>query len=245
MSKAVDFIYSILPLSIREQLLRGKISQGAVDNSFIFDDNGLLKRLKAERYSASGQDTFVYHMIFDDKASGFFLDIGANDPIKINNTYLLEKHGWKGFAFEPIAALAEKWKDVRTTECFNIAIGDSEGEVSFAENEDDVYSGVCAENASGEKKVIKVPQTRLTTFLQEKGITKVDVAYIDVEGYEMNVLAGIDFEKTDITCFCIENNREGTLKPSMNIRNFLIERGYRLVARLTIDDIFIKNDYFR
>lgn len=47
MSKATDFVYAILPRSIREQLLRGKISQGAVNNSFIYDDNGILKRLNA------------------------------------------------------------------------------------------------------------------------------------------------------------------------------------------------------
>lgn len=243
MSKITDLVYSALPRSIREQLLRGKISQGAVNNSFIYDDNGMFKRLKAKKYSASGQDIFVYHMVFGAKNTGFFLDIGANDPVKINNTYLLEENGWKGFAFEPITALSDKWKTSRTTECFNIAIGDSEGEVSFAESKDSVFSGVS--NVSKGKSVIKVPQTRLTTFLEEKGVSKVDVAFIDVEGYEMNVLAGIDFNKTDITCFCIENNREGTLKPSMDLRNYLIDRGYRLVARLTIDDIFIKNEYFK
>ncbi len=243
MSKIVELVYSILPCSIRQQLLRGKISQGAVNNSFIYDDNGMLKRLKTEHYSASGQDIFIYHMVFDARNSGFFLDIGANDPVKINNTYLLEKHGWKGLAFEPITALAERWKTTRTTECVNIAIGDSEREVSFAESEDSVYSSV-GDTSKG-KPVVKVPQMRLTTFLQERGISKVDVAFIDVEGYEMNVLAGIDFEKTDITCFCIENNTEGTLKPSMELRNYLINRGYRLVARLTIDDVFIKNDYFK
>lgn len=182
-------------------------------------------------------------MVFDARNSGFFLDIGANDPIKINNTYLLEKRGWKGLAFEPIASLAEKWKEARTTECINIAIGDSEGEVSFAESEDNVYSAVS--DVSRGNGLVKVPQMRLTTILQERGISKVDVAFIDVEGYEMNVLAGIDFDKTDITCFCIENNREGTLKPSMDLRNFLINKGYRLIGRLTIDDIFIKNDYFK
>ena len=243
MSKVVELVYSLLPRSLKEQLLRGKISQGAINNSFIYDDNGMLKRLKAEKFSASGQDIFVYHMIFGARNSGFFLDIGANDPIKINNTYLLEQHGWTGYAFEPITALAEKWKTVRTTECVNIAIGDSEGEVSFAEGDDNVFSAVG--NVSKGRPIIKVPQKRLTTFLQEKGISKVDVAFIDVEGYEMNVLAGIDFEKTDITCFCIENNREGTLRPSMDLRNYLIDRGYRLIARLTIDDIFVKNDYFK
>lgn len=93
MSKFTDLVYSVLPRSIREQLLRGKISQGAVNNSFIYDDNGMFKRLKAKKYSASGQDIFVYHMVFGAKNTGFFLDIGANDPIKINNTYLLEENG--------------------------------------------------------------------------------------------------------------------------------------------------------
>lgn len=53
-----------------------------------------------ESYSGLGQDLFVL-MLLDGKRSGTFLEIGANDPIKSSNTYLLEKSfGWTGVSVE-------------------------------------------------------------------------------------------------------------------------------------------------
>jgi hypothetical protein len=48
----------------------------------------------------SAQDYFVlYATKF--KRNGIFLEIGSNDPIKINNTYLLERdYGWSGYMVE-------------------------------------------------------------------------------------------------------------------------------------------------
>lgn len=245
--KIHDILFKFLPYELKKQLLRGRISEGA--GVFLFD-SGSLKLFKMETYSQSAQDAFILNMIFGNKTDGFFLEIGANDPIAINNTYLFEKHGWSGMAFEPIASLAKKWEGVRTTKCYNVAVGDRKGKVQFTENKSNYLShvGVAGDGAKGVKEdgsiTYEVDQVRLTDFLNEKGIKKVDVAFIDVETYEINVLDGIDFEQTDITCICIESSEEIVITPRMDIREYIIGKGYRLVARLTYDDIFLKESYF-
>lgn len=245
MGKLHDFMYKLLPVEFKNQLLKGKISQGA-DGAFLFD-SGILGQLKVETYSQHAQDTFIFNMIFGAKGEGMFLDIGANDPIALNNTYLFEKHGWDGLAFEPIASLANKWEGARKTKCYNVAVGDSNGQVQFTESKDDVqsYVGHDADDTNGVSYMVS--QICISDFLNNLGITNVDVAFIDVENYEMNVLSGIDFEKTNITCICIENRLDeplGIIKPQMDIRNYIINKGYRLVARLRFDDIFLKENYF-
>ena len=46
------------------------------------------------------QDKFVLS-ILKNKKSGFFVEIGSNNPIKINNTYILENsYGWRGIMIE-------------------------------------------------------------------------------------------------------------------------------------------------
>lgn len=46
------------------------------------------------------QDKFVCNVL-KNKTDGFFIEIGSNDPITINNTYLLESSlNWKGIMFE-------------------------------------------------------------------------------------------------------------------------------------------------
>lgn len=48
----------------------------------------------------AGQDKFVVN-ILKGKENGFFVEIGSNDPININNSYILEKnYNWKGIMVE-------------------------------------------------------------------------------------------------------------------------------------------------
>lgn len=74
-----------------------------------------------ESYSQCGQDFFVFNIL--KQKSGTFLDLGCYLPIKINNTFLLEKNGWKGISVD-IINYSNEWL-VRDTpfineDCFNI-----------------------------------------------------------------------------------------------------------------------------
>jgi hypothetical protein len=46
-------------------------------------------------YSQAGQDIFAHTLIGD---TGTYLEIGANGPVVISNTYALEKLGWAGLS---------------------------------------------------------------------------------------------------------------------------------------------------
>ena len=62
--------------------------------------------------SQVGQDVWVLSL-FPEGYKGFFLDLGCNLPIEINNTYLLEQHGWTGIAVD-IADYSKEWKQRKT-----------------------------------------------------------------------------------------------------------------------------------
>jgi hypothetical protein len=51
-----------------------------------------------ESRSQAGQDRFVYAVTR--KTNGTFIEIGGCHPVEINNTYELEKMGWKGYSFD-------------------------------------------------------------------------------------------------------------------------------------------------
>ncbi len=54
----------------------------------------------ARNFSQAGQDMFVLSVL-DGKRDGVFLDLGCNQPILINNTYLLESDfGWHGLSVD-------------------------------------------------------------------------------------------------------------------------------------------------
>ena len=65
------------------------------------DKNNHIKRYHGQ----AEQDKFVLKML-KNKKNGFFLEIGSNHPIKINNSYILEKiYGWNGIMIE----YSNKW----------------------------------------------------------------------------------------------------------------------------------------
>ena len=52
--------------------------------------------LKRKSYSQCGEDTFITKFFHGKILKGCYLDIGAFNPIKYNNTLLLYKKGWSG-----------------------------------------------------------------------------------------------------------------------------------------------------
>jgi hypothetical protein len=61
----------------------------------------------------SEQDKFVLNVL-KNKNNGYFLEIGSNHPININNSYLLEKtYGWKGIMVEYESTYLPLYKEHR------------------------------------------------------------------------------------------------------------------------------------
>ena len=64
-------------------------------------------------FGQANQDKFVLN-ILKEKKNGYFLEIGSNHPININNTYLLEtKYDWKGIMVEYQSEYLPMYKEHR------------------------------------------------------------------------------------------------------------------------------------
>ena len=64
-------------------------------------------------YSQVFQDIFVL-MMLNGKRNGSYVEIGSSDPIRINNTYLLEdKFDWFGLSYEIDSKLNNKFNSIR------------------------------------------------------------------------------------------------------------------------------------
>lgn len=203
-------------------------------------------------YSEYGQDAFVLRHIYKSKADGVFVDIGANHPVLDSNTYLLELHGWTGLAIEPQKWLSQQWPGLRKTPCLDCVAGPEEKTVNFVEATEQVgLSGVDGFNKVSSGYTLKtVKQKVLRDILREHAIDEIDYLSIDVEGYEMNVLEGIDFERVKVRLIGIENDRGFKWLPLLGkrlgfelggneIRRYLRKKGFKQIARIVCDDFFV------
>ena len=65
-------------------------------------------------YSQVGQDLFALQTA----KHNTYIEIGAADPVKLSNTFLLEKKGWSGFSLELNTKFKQDWESIRTNKCF-------------------------------------------------------------------------------------------------------------------------------
>lgn len=201
--------------------------------------------------SQLGQDRFVDEY-YNKKEGLTFVDIGSHDGLTISNTYFLEKERkWNGICIEPQKTEFDKLCNNRNCICENVAISDFEGESEFTHVEGyaNMLSGLSNEydymhkqriegevhHYGGKINTVTVPVKKLQTILDEHQINKIDFCSIDTEGSEFKIVNSIDFEKTHIEMFIIENNYKDT-----KIEEFLKTRGYVLLRKLEWDDVFIK-----
>src|SRR5450432_1205209 len=145
---------------------------------------------------------------------GFFIEAGANDGVNQSNTLLFErKLKWRGLLIEPIPELAEKCR-VNRPNCIveNYALVPfdySEKEIIMrfsnlmslvkgamnSEEEEIAHIKKGEEVQNIETYEINVPASTLNSILNTHGIGKIDLLSLDVEGYELSVLKGVDFNK--------------------------------------------------
>lgn len=154
-------------------------------------------------YSQCGEDLVLYNLI--GKSSGFYVDIGANDPRYFNNTYFFYKKGWRGINVEPNISKLRLFNCLRSRDInLNLGIGNKSGLAKFYKFEIDQLS-TFSEDVSEEylkmgHKLKSVHEVRLEPLrvILEKHLPSnqlIDIMSIDTEGYDFEVLKSNDWEK--------------------------------------------------
>lgn len=168
---------------------------------------GRPERLPLELRSQFGEDAFLLEL-FRDQPEGFFIEVGAFDGYTLSVTYALEAIGWTGVLIEPLPHRAEQCRARRPRSRVVHAALSRRGCPPVAtfvaleapgEPAADLMSHVAAATGhaeriagSGARRVgTTVPQTTMDAVLEgHEG--PVDVAVIDVEGGELDLLDGFD-----------------------------------------------------
>ena len=214
-----------------------------------------VQKIRAEGYvSQYGQDKWVIEAMFPKGYKGIFVDIGAHDGHSFSNTFVLETKGWSGIAVEPNPEVYAKLKENRRCITVNACIAANAGTALFRAIRGDaqMLSGLVAKydprhltriereiGASGGTFTdIEVPCLTFVDLMQEHGVTSIDYLSIDVEGGELDILQGIDFDRIHVSVIGVENNYR-----DFRIFKLLLQHGFQLHSRVGGDEFYCNRTF--
>jgi hypothetical protein len=182
-------------------------------------------------FSQFRQDEIISRL-FRNKRKGYFIDLAANDAVRISNTYALEtSYGWSGLCLEPNSIY---WSGLAYRKCDVVAAvigGETMEEIEFQFPKDKAPKGGIVGKDFDNKEVKKgETQRRYTVNLLEVfrrfQVPKViDYLSLDVEGAEDLVMSKFPFSEYRFHTLTVE-------RPSTKLEDLLTKNGYVLLKTL-------------
>lgn len=191
-----------------------------------------------------------------DFREGFFIEAGANDGYSQSNTFYLEKkRGWRGVLVEGIPALYKKCKlERRNSTVLNCALvaadfPDATVTMQYAHlmsvvdgalkdkdrQSQHLKAGVEVQHLSGSYSVT-VPARTLESILDHiPALPAIDFLSLDVEGYELNVLRGLNLEKYRPRYILVEANFFD------EINALLVSADYEMIEKMSFHDYLYRD----
>ncbi len=168
---------------------------------------------------------------------GFYIDIGAHDPLLDSVSHAFYERGWRGVHVEPSEAFAAKLREARPDEeVIEAAIGDAGGRIAFYEvGETGLSTGerAIAERhaaAGQEFRTVQVSCIPLSDILDRYASRDIHWLKIDVEGMELAVLRSWASSPVRPWIIIIESTIPNSTEPAFEAwEGELTRRGYAFV----------------
>lgn len=212
-------------------------------------------------YAQSGEDLILAHLFYKLNISNpTYLDIGANHPEYISNTYYFYMRGSTGVCVEPNPFLFKKIKQTRPNDIvLNVGIGTStdsttadfylfpesaSGLSTFSKEEAEYWANVGMKTIGKIKytDILQIPLFPINDILKEHFTKAPDLISIDVEGLDYEILQSIDFNTYKPLTLCVEtlgydNNQKEFKKDE--VISFVEGKGYEVYADTHVNTIFL------
>ena len=163
--------------------------------------------------------------------NGFYIECGANDGVDQSNTWHFEKFkNWHGIlieAHQEIFRELKKNRDKRNILVNKFLVSNNYKSQRVNISNNDLMSKFSTTNEGSSFST----SATLTEVLKNSNAPKlIDLFSLDVEGYEFEVLEGIDFKNFKFKYFLIETNNFN------NLNNYLNAKKYKFIDKFSNHD---------
>jgi len=195
----------------------------------------------ATSYSQEGED-MILRRIFQDRETGFYVDIGAYHPKHLSNTYYFYQHGWRGINIDALPGSMILFNQMRPRDInIEAAVAEETGAHNFY-----VFNGralntfdqqLAAQRSSEDTYVVKtckLQTRRLDDILTESlpSGERIQFMSVDVEGLDLPVLKSNDWSRFRPEYILVEIwDLELTSSLTHPIVEYLIAQDYLLVGK--------------
>ena len=187
--------------------------------------------LKKKSYAQSKEDVFIESQ-FPKNFKGFFVDVGCNHPVRINNTYLLYLKGWRGVNIDMDYKSIFLFNFLRDQDLnFNYAVSKEKKKINYFFNKKSDLSGsiIKSKKFRFNKKIQSYPLNYILSKTKYKN-KKIDFLSIDAEDSDFEVLKSLNLSIYRPRFICVEirgsNNNKKNLRKS-KIYLFLIKKNIK------------------
>lgn len=209
-------------------------------------------------YAELNTDKIIREKYFQDLSyKGIIVEVGGATPEFLSMSKHFQENGWRSIIIEPNPMFVELQKQ-SGNEVYQYACSyENKNNIDFTiitqnvETREGVitdhsfssiylkqeYSDLLKTSRGFEERKIKVDVKRLGDILDELSINNVDILSIDTEGWEIEVMNGIDVEKTNIKLVVMEN-----LMHLQSYTEYMESIGYTLRERIEYNYIYTKKD---
>lgn len=186
-----------------------------------------------------------------------FIEAGANDGVTRSNTCYLARHqGWRGVLVEPTphraaqcgaarpesvtinaALVAEETSGgtVATIDMDRMSmVATQDNALSLSDHRQHFEQIAARYGQSAQVTRYQVPARSLGSILADLGNPNVDFFSLDVEGFELQVLRGLDFAACAPRFILVEDWDRG------GVADILTHNGYKLHTRIEKDSLYEK-----
>jgi FkbM family methyltransferase len=201
-------------------------------------------------YAQNFEDVMLWR-VFRDQGSGFYVDVGAQDPVTDSISKIFYDRGWSGINLEPVEIYHGKLVQSRKRDInLRAGAGRQAGHLAFFNVRDTGLSTTDAEAAAlyrsrghqVDEQIIEI--VTLDDVLSQHGVTEVDFLKIDTEGSELDVLLGLSLIRIRPKILVVEVSVEGRMSPSLAaIDSYLAERRYQRAYCDGLNNFYVAEEH--